>query len=68
MSRDKENAVFLKKEDYKEVMPESFQEARGYIEEFIASLNSANISLSLKNIPICNLSTDIQSIHFSEYK
>ncbi len=59
--------VFLESDEYAKVMPESFSDARKYIEDFIYDLHSLNISLSLKNLPICNFWKRIHNIYFSEY-
>jgi len=63
----KNNGVFLQPDLYEEVMPENFNEALPYIQNFITSCTNFGITISLKNLPICNFNTDIQQLHFSEY-
>ncbi len=60
--------VFLEESRYKDVLPDSFAETKRYIEDFIRELHGFWISISLKNLPICSFSKDIQHIRFSAYK
>jgi hypothetical protein len=60
--------AFLTEQEYQSVMPDLFQEALPYIESFIENLYNFGLSLSLKNLPICNFSPKIQSIPFSRYQ